>query len=288
VVKQKNIPAVMTLHDYKLLSPNYNLFHHNKIGEECAGGNYYQCILHNCLESFGRSVLGTVEEYYAVKKYQAVIKKFIAPSNFLQNKFIANGFNKEQLVMVSHPFTKSIKISQAEGKYVLFVGRLVAEKGPDLLLKAAKLLPEIKFLIVGDGSLAFSLRQEKIVKNLHNVEFTGYQQGEELDNLYLNAEMLVAPCVWYEIALLSALEGMGSGKIVLGANIGGIPEFLPKEFLFKVGDVQDLVKKIKFWHEKSFNEKQAAGEKLRGIVEEKFSAEKYIKNLLSVYQTLLK
>jgi len=287
VVKEKKLKAVMTLHDYKLISPNYNLFHHGKIQEECAGGKYYQCVLHNCLENFGRSWLGTIEAYYSAGKYQNTIKKFISPSNFLRDKFIANGFGKDNIVVINNPFAKNVGEAKANGKYVLFAGRLTKEKGADLLLKVAEQLPKIKFKIVGDGPLANSLRQEKQAKNLINVELTGYQQGEELDNLYLNAEMVVAPSVWYENAPLSVLEGMGAGKIVLGSEIGGIPEILPTEFLFKPGDVLGIVEKIKFWHEKSVEEKQEAGERLLAIVRERFGEEKYLEKILQIYKEIL-
>ena len=55
VVRAKNIPSVMTLHDYKMLSPNYTLFHHNTIDTSMLGGKYYRCLLHNAMGSWARS-----------------------------------------------------------------------------------------------------------------------------------------------------------------------------------------------------------------------------------------
>jgi len=48
-IKKRNIPIVMTVHDYKLVNPNYNLFHQGKFYDRCLDGKYYQCFLHNKL-----------------------------------------------------------------------------------------------------------------------------------------------------------------------------------------------------------------------------------------------
>ncbi len=107
--------------------------------------------------------------------------------------------------------------------YLLFVGRLVPEKGCHLLLEAYAALPaalreRVKLVIAGDAGFT-----EGYVRRLREsagpgVVFTGFVHGEVLDELYTNAELVVLPSTLEGLSI-ALLEGMSYGRCCLVSDI---------------------------------------------------------------------
>ena len=84
-LKKRHIPIVMTLHDYKLLSPNYSLFVRGKIWEHTSG---WRCLKDRCVkDSLFKSLFCVLEKWLHdfLGSYRKV-DRFIAPSHFLIEK----------------------------------------------------------------------------------------------------------------------------------------------------------------------------------------------------------
>lgn len=286
VAKQYNIRTVMTLHDYKLLSPNYSLYHHGKIDRSILGKKYYRCLLSNCLESVPESLIGTLEAYYRhYKKYHSLIDVYVSPSHFLKDLFVESGWNKNKIEIVRNPVVvPSITKHQGGGSYVAFIGRLSSEKGVDVLLHAAEMTPQIPYVIVGTGEMETSLRSWALHKNLKNVLFVGYKTGKELDDLYTNARLLVVPSLWYENYPLGILEAKAHAKVVLASDVGGIPEMLSKEFLFPMGDHKKLAHKIQKWFNSEPYERKQIGLEFQKQVVLQNDPTDYVKRLRELYR----
>lgn len=129
---------------------------------------------------------------------------------------------------------------------LLFVGRLVSDKGVDLLLQALSLLPGRRLTIVGDGPEASALpwRAEEW-KVGDRVTFTGPKRGEELARLMNAHRILVVPSHWAEPFGIVALEGAASGCTVVASDHGGLPEAVgPCGCVFASGDAQALARAI--------------------------------------------
>ncbi len=284
-VAEKKIKSVMTLHDYKLISPNYNLFHRGHISECGTNGKYYQCLLTNCMENFADSLLATLEAYFVSGKgYREKINKYISPSKFLKSKFVQAGFRAEKIVHIPNALPeKEFQLGELDGGYVAYVGRLSSEKGVKYLLRAAEILPDIQFKIIGDGPQRNELERMKFYNNLNNVEFLGQKNDVDLDYLIQGARLLVSPSVWYENAPLSILEAKAHGKIVIASDIGGIGEILPKELLVKPKDVAGLAEKIKEWFGKDETTRQLVGKKLFEEAKKENIPTVYLQNLLKIY-----
>lgn len=135
---------------------------------------------------------------------------------------------------------------------IIFVGRLVSEKGCDLLIKAICQLrvtfPVVSLTIVGDGPERAML--ERLVSELHlgtAVEFHGSQAPEVVSNLMQKHKVLVIPSVGDEMYPIVALEGVASGCIVVGAATGGVAEAIgPCGITFTRGDQKDLEQKLEW------------------------------------------
>jgi len=129
---------------------------------------------------------------------------------------------------------------------LLFVGRLVSDKGVYLLLQALSLLPGWRLTIVGDGPEASALpwRAEEW-KVGDRVTFTGPKRGEELARLINAHRILVVPSRWAEPFGIVALEGAASGCTVVASDRGGLPDAVgPCGGVFASGDAATLAQAL--------------------------------------------
>lgn len=105
-------------------------------------------------------------------------------------------------------------------RYVLYFGRISAEKGIQTLLKVCRKHPEIRFVFAGNGPLADD------AKRISNIDYRGFVQGRKLQSLIRNAEFCVYPTEWYEVFGLAIGESIMLGTPVIASRIGGIPEII--------------------------------------------------------------
>lgn len=121
------------------------------------------------------------------------------------------------------------RFASSEEKIVLFVGRLVYEKGVQTLVGAIpKILSRVnaKFVIVGDGGMKEPLmRQVANMRLSHKVMFTGFLDEESLARLYRIADVCVVPSL-YEPFGITALEAMAARTPLVASNTGGLSEIV--------------------------------------------------------------
>ncbi len=115
-------------------------------------------------------------------------------------------------------------------KIVLYVGRLVNEKGVQVLIDAAPKViqqyPETQFLIVGTGYFMETLKaQADYLGVTQNVRFLGYVADSDLLKLYQITDVVAIPSL-YEPFGIVALEGMAAGTPVVVSDVGGLRDFV--------------------------------------------------------------
>lgn len=115
------------------------------------------------------------------------------------------------------------------GPLLLFVGRVVREKGVEDLLEAARLLAPrltaLTVLVVGEGQDRPDMeRAAERVGLADRVSFIGWVQPDELGAYYAAADVFVAPTRGIEGQGLTGLESMAAGTPVVATRVGGIPD----------------------------------------------------------------
>jgi glycosyltransferase involved in cell wall biosynthesis len=132
---------------------------------------------------------------------------------------------------------------------LVFLGRLVSDKGCDLLLQSLALMREnqgveVPLSVVGSGPEESKLKQ--MAKDLKlPVVFLGSLRGEALAQELNRHEIMVVPSRWKEPFGIVALEGMACGCKLVGSDGGGLPDAIgPGGITFKRGDVNDLARAI--------------------------------------------
>ena len=147
------------------------------------------------------------------------------------------------------------KYGLGQGDYSLFVGRLVPEKRPDLLIKAYRELDTDKRLVIVGGSSytdAYVDDLRRLAARDDRIVMPGYVYGEELDELFTNARSFVQPSA-LEGLPLTLLEAMGCGTPVIASDIAPHLEVVGRSRtgarLFREGDLDSLVEAFQ-WSEK--------------------------------------
>jgi len=295
-IKKKKLPIVMTLNDYKLICPNYRLFTEGAPCERCRRHKYYEATIHRCLKnSFGASALATAEMYIhhnIFKFYEKYVDCFIAPSQFIRDKFIAWGWDKKKIIVLPYFLDEAeYDIYREPEDYFVYFGRLDPVKGLDLLLEVMRELPaSMKLKIIGQGEEESWLKARATSLGLKNVEFMGQQKGEKLKEIIARARFSILPSIWYEVFGLSLAETNALSRPVIGARLGGIPEVIldgQNGLLFNPGDKNDLKEKIlKLWNNPEMANEM--GRKGRERVVKKYNKNDYYSTLLTIYKRYAK
>ncbi|WP_414542637.1 glycosyltransferase family 4 protein [Nostoc sp. CCY0012] len=112
---------------------------------------------------------------------------------------------------------------------LVFLGRLVSDKGVDLLLNSLKLLKqqglEPNLTIIGQGPEESNLRKQvQTLGIVEQVKFVGTQFGKALARLLNAHKIMIVPSLWQEPFGIVALEGIACGCVVVGSEQGGLKD----------------------------------------------------------------
>ncbi len=145
-------------------------------------------------------------------------------------RMIPNGTDPSHFDFEFDPAPLRNLYARAEQKIVLYVGRLVNEKGVQVLLEAAPQVlqnyPGTQFLIVGTGYFMDELKSRAYHLGVdHNVKFLGYVGDEELLKLYKIADIVAIPSL-YEPFGIVALEAMAARVPAVVSDVGGLRDFV--------------------------------------------------------------
>jgi glycosyltransferase involved in cell wall biosynthesis len=235
-----------------------------------------------------------IDSFFA-KIYQAVNKKLfnkvdviISPSRWLlemhqQRKF----FQDSKCVVLRNPVEEiacsasSVLAEQENKPFVfLYVGQVERHKGISFLIEAFKEINNNKceLWIVGEVNRKIFNIEYLILNN--RIKFLGKKNYNDVRTLMYAASCLVVPSLCYENQPTVIIEAMRNNLPAIASNIGGIPELLEEKFLFKAGDRDSLVNKMK-WMIDVKGESQKLAEDLRFKVKG-LNVEKYIDKILSL------
>lgn len=174
------------------------------------------------------------------------VQKYFMDTYGRKTVFIPNGVNRP--VLRSPKLIKE-KYGLNKDEYILFLGRLVPEKGLTYLIDAFKKVQTDKKLVIAGGSSdtdAFMKELKELAKDDDRILFTGFVQGQMLEELYSNAYVYTLPSD-LEGMPLSLLEAMSYGNCCLTSDIAECAEVVEdKALLFKKSNVADLREKLQF------------------------------------------
>lgn len=232
-------------------------------------------------------------ERVAVKKADAIIVLTEAAKEYFWKQYrretvlIPNGVNKQSADIGDDLIAKKFGVHKNE--YILFLGRLVPEKGIQYLVDAyLRLKTNKKLVIAGAASDTNEFVQELNKKTAGNekIIYTGFINGKPKEQLYANAYVYVLPSD-LEGMPLTLLEAMSFGNCCVVSSIKECTEVVDdKAVVFKQGDVEDLREKLQ---ELCDNERTV--EELKNtsadFICKKYSWDDVVDRTMNLYNTVL-
>jgi 1,4-alpha-glucan branching enzyme len=186
-----------------------------------------------------------------------------------------------------------LEIGAAEGKIVFFVGRMVREKGVQLLLEAAPRVLErhedVTFVLAGRGPMLEELRlQAERLGISHHTRFLGFVDDERRNLLFRLADVAVFPSL-YEPFGIVALEAMSFGTPLLVADTGGLREIVrhgENGATMYTGDVESLFNQLCWLLEQPARSRVMA-EQARTELQQQYDWARLAEKTLAIYGALL-
>ena len=205
------------------------------------------------------------------------VEKYFKETYNRDTNFIPNGVNKPT---IREPDIIKKKYGLDKDEYILFLARIVPEKGLHYFIKAYNQINTDKKLVIAGGASHtndYLNEIKEMIKDNPNIIMTGFVQGKELDELYSNCYLYCLPSD-IEGMPISLLEAMSYGCKCLVSDIEENRQ-ITEEFgiYFKKGNIEDLKKKLE--HLLKNNEKNFSQLELIN----KYNWEENVKQTLKLY-----
>lgn len=174
------------------------------------------------------------------------VQKYFMDTYGRRTVFIPNGVNRPA---ICEPQFIREQYGLEKDSYILFLGRLVPEKGVTYLIEAFKQLDTDKKLVIAGGSSdtnAFFQELKGLAKGDDRIIFTGFIQGRILEELYSSAYVYALPSD-LEGMPLSLLEAMSYGNCCVVSDIAECTEVVEdKAVVFRKSNIADLKEKLQW------------------------------------------
>jgi glycosyltransferase involved in cell wall biosynthesis len=292
-LKAQNVPVVYHVNDFKLLCPSYNLVDRGESCERCKGGKFWHALPSGCYPGLGPRMMLTAEAYVHrwLGSYKKCVDLFLAPSQFVRDKFVEHGWDKSKFEVLQHfqqihPVRNERTASDAP---VLYCGRLSPEKGVDDLLRSMQQVPHLRLIIAGDGPQRAELQTLAANLGLNNVRFIGQVGAAERDSLIAQSRFTVLPSRAYETMGKTILESYAEARAVIASDGGSRRELVHPGVtgvLYRTGDTSalaDAMGRLALRPELA----ERMGRTGRELVREHHTAEAHYMKLMSLYARLI-
>lgn len=252
-----HVPVVQTLHNFRMLCPAGSFFRGDRICEECAEHGLQCSLKYNCYR-------GSKAETFVSA---AILKIHRMLGTYHKVNFIClTEFNKEKLSQLNKSGREVIDLNKVYIKpnftfqddenfessrnldYFLFVGRVEALKGIDVLIQAFEQMPDQRLVVAGDGPLMGQMKEYIKAHDMKNVEFAGYLSKPQLQEKYRKARAVIMSSQCYEAFAMTIAEAYSYGVPVIAGDIGNLRNMVEEKstgIRFRYDSPEDLVQKVR-------------------------------------------
>lgn len=277
ILKNMDIPILMTLHDFWLICLRGQLLTESL--ELCEGPTTEGCV--RCFSHYflseDEAKKSVLEWRHHMDRILRMIDLFIAPSRFLRGVFIHSGIPEDRIVFGDYGFDvrlfEDFKRLASDTLRFGFMGRIIPAKGVHLLIDAFNGITDGDAQLDIYGALPPSARYLKT--RIHNprIRLKGPFENRDIAKILSQMDVLVVPSIWYENSPLVIHEAFLTKTPVIATNLGGMAEYVEdgkNGLLFELGNVDDLRDKLEaLIHDRELLRKLSVGsDRVRTIQED--------------------
>jgi glycosyltransferase involved in cell wall biosynthesis len=286
--RTRNIPVVVTLHNFRLICSGGTLRREGKTCEICLTQMVpFAGIRHKCFqESQSKTALLTaLTSYHNVSGYwDRRIHRVIVLTDFLKKKFLNSALRiSAEKFAVKPNFVQDYGYSPASqrGNRYLFVGRLSEEKGMPTLIKAFEAI-DLPLDIIGTGD--FQPEIEALAAKCEHIEYHGFRDKTFILDKLKQCRALIFPSTWYEGMPLTLLESFATGTPTIISNMENLNQMVRDQvdgLFFETGSSESLCAALQeFENIRNESFYQATRDKYL----EKYTPQKNFNTLMSIYE----
>lgn len=221
-----DLPVVATLHNFRLLCANAVLQRDGRPCESCVGKLPLAAVRHGCYRESRVQTLPlatSIGVHNTLHTWQRYVTTLVVPSEFVRDRYVAAGYDPDQLVVKPHAVPHTGAVRSGAGEAVVFLGRLVEDKGfADLLQAWDSSLG--KLVVVGDGPLRAEAEQR--ARRDLSVQVLGQLPWAAGMDVLRSARAAVVPARSYESFGLVVVEAFAHGVPVVASRLGALAELV--------------------------------------------------------------
>ncbi|HML94121.1 MAG TPA: glycosyltransferase family 4 protein [Thermodesulfobacteriota bacterium] len=285
----KNVPSVYHVAWYRPICPTGLKMLPD--GSACTFKAGPVCYAKGCVPA--RDWIPLMLQMKLFRSWHGVFDSIMANSDWVRKRLAEEGIEPVEVLRYG---VESVgeEAPLSEEPTAVFAGRLVKEKGVDVLLRAfgkvSAKVPAARLVIAGDGPERKNLEALASRLNLTpSVRFAGYLQQEEMNDALKGAWVQVIPSLWDEPFGIVAIEAMARGAPVVASSSGGLGEIIEPGvdgFLVPPGDADVLSEKLTaLLTDKNLAASMASS--ARKAASGRFSEEAFLRQLLGIYDSVL-
>lgn len=277
------LPVVQTLHNFRLVCPQGLMLRDGAPCEDCVGQLPWRAVRHRCYRGSAAQsgVLATmIAGHRGLGTWSRKVTRYIALNEFCRDRFVAGGLPASRL-RVKPNFVDVAPPDGAPRRGLLFVGRLAAEKGVQVLaaaLRGAALAEPV--LVAGSGP------QETLLRGIEGVQLLGDLPPETVYRQMRAARALLLPSIWYENFPRTLVEAFGCGLPVIASRLGALASLVEDGHtgrLFAAGDAGALRAALQ-WAMANPQELARMGAAARARYERDLTGDANYRQLLALYR----
>jgi glycosyltransferase involved in cell wall biosynthesis len=282
---------VLTLHNYRLFCPAAIPMRGGQVCTDCLDRrSAWPALRYGCYRGSRLATLPlalSVGMHRALGTWTGQVDAFVALSEFQRLRMAESGLPvaKVHVKPNFYPGLPPVQPWQARRPYVVFAGRLTAEKGVASLLRAWQAwgtgVPELR--LVGDGELRPELERMAVGLPVH---FLGQIGGDEAQAQIAGARLLVLPSEWFEGFPMVVREAFAFGTPAAVSDIGPLPSIVQhgrSGVVFKPGNPESLLREVRSaWQAPGLLEELGRG--ARAEFEHRYTEDANYSMLMDIYQ----
>jgi len=226
----QKVPVVQTLHNYRLTCAAGTLRRNGQPCTLCLEGDRQPAMTYRCYQGSRMQTFvwkRTVDQSWDDGTFTEMVSAYIAPSQEVKRTHVLAGV-PDSLIHVIHNASEDPCHDRAPSPLraedgAIFVGRLVPEKGVDVMLAAWAVMPKtIPLRIIGTGPAERALMAQ--ASTMPHVRFLGTMGHDQVLAEIEKSAMLILPSTWPEPFGLGVIEAMSVARPIVASNIGGPAE----------------------------------------------------------------
>lgn len=252
-----HVPVVQTLHNFRMLCPAGSFFRGDRICEECSERGLQCSLKYGCYRS-SRVQTFVSAAILKIHRMLGTYRKvhFICLTEFNRQKLSQLNKKGREVIDMNKVYIKPNFTFQDDANfessshldYFLFVGRVEALKGIDVVIRAFEQMPDQRLVVAGDGPMMEQMQDYIRTHGMQNVEFAGYLSKAQLQEKYRKARAVIMSSQCYEAFAMTIAEAYSYGVPVIAGDIGNLRNMVEENVTgirFQYDSPEELAKKVR-------------------------------------------